>query len=66
MELGPRHAGHPVIAQDRVGRIVADHGEGRRAGLGKDRLVAGSGKDAAEEVADRRLVVEDENAEGPA
>ena len=60
----PVMPGHPVVAQDRVGRSRSDDVEGGRAGRGEDRLVARPRRsDPAEEVADRRLVVEDEDAD---
>ena len=66
VERRPGHARHPVVAQDRVGWSVGpDDREGLVAGRRDDRLVAEPLQDPDEEVADRGLVVEDEDPRGP-
>ncbi len=65
VEGDPAHADHPVVAQDRVGRIVPDDLERGRASGGERHLVAAAAQDAGEELADRRFVVDHEDAAGP-
>jgi hypothetical protein len=55
-----------VVAEDRVGRVVADDRERGRSVPGEDRLVADPAQDPGEELADRRLVVHDEDSGGGA
>src|SRR5439155_1349467 len=61
LELGPAHAGHAVVAQDGGRRIGPDDVQRVGPRRGQDRLEAGSGQGAPKEVADRRLIVEDQD-----
>ena len=62
VERGAAHRAHPVVAEDRVRRVVADDRERGSPVAREDRLVADPAQDPGEELADRGLVVDDEDA----